>query len=218
MKKILLFFAAAICAVASWAADATISATVKAGALEVALTNETEKFVAFQMDITLPTGVSVESEDAVVLNLERLNKNAEVPFAGAANSDFVIAYNVINSTTVRVIAYNLKNRAIEGTVGNLFTMAFTGETSDDFTISNVKFVTLSELNEVELATVTSTPGASYLKGDVDMNGTVDSLDLALLVDIILKKVEATATSNIDEAGDVDSLDLALLVDILLKKI
>lgn len=219
MKKILLFFAAAACAIASWAqTDATVSATVKSQTLEVALTNESEDFVAFQMDITLPSGVNVANENAVTLSLDRLTQNAEIPFAGAANSNFEIAYNVINSTTVRVIAYNLKNRAIEGTAGTLFTMAFSGETSENFTISNVKFVTLSALEEIELAIATSTPGASHKRGDVDMNGEVDTLDLSLLIDIILEKVAPTATSNVDESGDVDTLDLSLLVDIILEKV
>lgn len=219
MKKLLFFFAAAVCAAAGWAqTSSSLSATVKSQTLEVALTNPTENFVAFQMDITLPEGVTVESEGAVVLNKTRLDKNSEVPFAGAANSDFVIAYNKIDDSTVRVLAYNLKNRAISGTEGELFSMNFGGTTSENFVIDNVKFVSLTELREVELAQATSTSGASYLKGDVDLSGGVDSLDLALLVDIILKKVDPTATSNVDETGDIDSLDLALLVDILLKKI
>lgn len=177
MKKIFLLLFAAVCAIASWAADATVSATVKGQKLEVALANDAQSFVAFQMDITLPTGVDVENTGAVVMNTDRLTEKAGTPVAGAANANFIIAYNKIDATHVRVLAYNLENRALAGNSGELFTMTFTGTTDANFTIDGIKFVTETELAEIELAVATSVPGAAYTLGDAYEDGVIDIADI-----------------------------------------
>lgn len=177
MKKILLLFAAAVCAIASWAADATVSATVKGQKLEVALANDAQAFVAFQMDITLPAGVNVEAAGAVVMNTDRLTEKTGTPVPGAANANFIIAYNKIDETHVRVLAYNLENRALAGTSGELFTMTFTGTTDENFTIDGIKFVTETELAEIELAIAESTKDAGVELGDVNLSGSVTISDV-----------------------------------------
>ena len=223
MKKILLFFAAAACAVASWAqTDATVSATVKGQTLEVALTNESEDFVAFQMDITLPEGVTVAAEDAVILNLERLDKNSAVPFSGASNSDFVIAYNQVDATHVRVLAYNLQNRAIAGKAGALFNVTFAGTPAANFVLDNVLFVTTSNLEEIKLALAESTTGSSVLIGDVNRDTRVNALDLTALLNITLNKLDGTENYDLEAAnvnGDdkINALDLTALLNITLGK-
>lgn len=220
MKKILLFFAAAACAIASWAqTGATVSATVKSQTLEVALTNESEDFVAFQMDITLPEGVTVADNGAVALVADRLTQpGTSTTIAGeAASLNFNIAYNQVDATHVRVLAYNLQNRAIAGKAGALFNVTFAGTPAANFELSNVKFVTVSDLEEVDLDAVQSTVGADVLLGDVDHSGEVDPLDLACMVDILLAKADKVAEADLDGNGDVDPLDMSLLIDILLGK-
>ena len=216
MKKILLFFAAAACAVASWA-QSTVSANVKGQELTVALDNDAQAFVAFQMDITLPDGVDVAASDAVVMNTDRLTEKAGTPVAGAANANFIIAYNKIDATHVRVLAYNLENRALAGTTGDLFTMTFSGTASENFAVGNIKFVTETALAEVDIDAVQSEVGADVLLGDVDHSGEVDPLDLACMVDILLAKADKVAEADLDGNGDVDPLDMSLLIDILLGK-
>lgn len=181
MKKILLLFAAAVCAVASWAADATVSATVKGQELTVALANDAQAFVAFQMDITLPAGVNVESAGAIVMNKERLTEQAGTPVAGATDANFIIAYNKIDETHVRVLAYNLENRALAGNEGALFTMTFTGETSENFTVDGIKFVTETELNEVSLAAAESVTESGNHPYDVNLSGGEPDIDDAVVI-------------------------------------
>lgn len=218
MKKILLLFAAAVCAVASWAADATVSATVKGQTLDVALANATDKFVAFQMDIVLPNGVTVLNDgSAMALNYERLTKKAGAPVTGATDANFYLVYNVIDATHVRVLAYNLENRALEGTAGTLFTMTFDGTPATDFNVEGIKFVTETALAEVDLAPAVSENGSVVVPGDVDHSGEVDPLDLACMVDILLAKADKVAEADLDGNGDVDPLDMSLLIDILLGK-
>lgn len=218
MKKILLFFAAAVCAIASWAQGSAVSATVKGQTLDVALANATDKFVAFQMDIVLPSGVTVLNDGtAMALNDERLTKKAGTPVAGATNANFNLVYNVIDATHVRVLAYNLENRALDGTEGTLFTMTFAGTPEGDFNVEGIKFVTESALAEVELTPAVSENGSAVVPGDVDHSGEVDPLDLACMVDILLAKAEKVAEADLDGNGDVDPLDMSLLIDILLGK-
>ena len=219
MKKILLLFAAAVCAVASWAADATVSATVKGQELKVALANDAQAFVAFQMDITLPTGVSVANDGtAMTLNTERLTVKAGEPVPGAANANFILAYNVIDATHVRVLAYNLENRALAGNSGELFTMTFDGTPGTDFTIDGIKFVTESSLNEVDLAQIQSTVGADVLLGDINMDGKVDGDDVTAAAAVYLGTINyAVDLKAGDVNGDtvVDGDDIVLIAKIYL---
>ena len=221
MKKILLFFAAAVCAVASWAADveATVSATVKSQTLEVALKNDSEDFVAFQMDITLPEGVTGVS--AVALVADRLTSSEEtITINGEkASLSFNIAYNQIDATHVRVIAYNLENRAIAGKAGALFNVTFAGTPAANFELTNVKFVTVSALEEVDLDAVQSELGEEVLLGDVNRDGFVDVGDIAAIV-IIIQNGDVS-TFNLDAAnvnGDdaIDVGDIAGLVTLIQK--
>lgn len=222
MKKILLLFVAMICAVAGWAQQATVSATVKGEQLEVALTNPSEDFVAFQMDITLPEGVSVNANGAVALVADRLTQPG-TPSAIDANEtvDFVVAYNVLNATTVRVIAYNLENRAIAGKEGALFNMTFTGTPADNFIVDNILFVTTSNLNEIKLALAESTAD-SVLIGDVNRDTKVNALDLTALLNIVLNKLNGDENYDLEAAnvnGDdkINALDLTALLNITLGK-
>lgn len=218
MKKILLFFAAAVCAIASWAQEtkATVSATVSGQKLEVALTNETEDFVAFQMDITLPEGVTGVS--AVELVPARLTqpgttttiKNEE------ASLNFTIAFNKIDDTHVRVLAYNLENRAIVGNEGALFNMTFAGSPAANFVLDNVLFVTTTDLVEIKLQLAQSEAGEEYELGDVNRDHKINAQDLTAAVEVIL-------TNGYDVLGDVNidtkvnAQDLTGIVELILSQ-
>lgn len=223
MKKILLFFAAAACAIASWAqTNATVSATVKSQTLEVALTNKSEDFVAFQMDITLPEGVTGVS--AVELVPARLTPSTEtITIKGEeASLNFNIAYNQIDATHVRVIAYNLENRAIAGNEGALFNATFAGTPAANFVLDNVLFVTTTDLEEIMLALAESTTGSSVLIGDVNRDTRVNALDLTALLNITLNKLDGTENYDLEAAnvnGDdkINALDLTALLNITLGK-
>lgn len=221
MKKLLFLFSAAVCALASWA-QSTVSATVKGQELEVALANDGQAFVAFQMDIALPEGVDVNSTGAVVMNKARLTEKSGTPVAGATDANFIIAYNKIDEHTVRVLAYNLENRALEGTSGKLFSMTFTGSTSETFTIDNSLFVTTNDLEEIMLALAESTTGSSVIIGDVNRDTRVNALDLTALLNITLNKLDGTENYDLEAAnvnGDdkINALDLTALLNITLGK-
>lgn len=210
MKKILVFIAAAACAFTSWAQTNQLSATVSGDKLTVSLNNETN-YVAFQMDIVLPEGVTVDANGAIKLNEARLDKNATVSVAGAENSDFTVAYNTLSDGKVRVIAYNLANREIQGATGELFTVTLNGYEEGEISISNVKFVDTA-LVEQSLATAIAEAGEASL--DVNGDGEVDAVDaLAILQDVLDETNTPAYDLNAD--GETDAVDALVVLQYVL---
>ena len=185
---------------ALWAADIdVVKARLEGKTLKVLLTNTTP-FVAFQMDIDLPKGITTEAPVKGV----RLSEN-----------DFVLAYNTINTTdnVVRVLAYNLSNSSISGESGEaLFTMALSDKGNELITLSNIIFADGTP-TEVGLPDATAA-----LAGDVNRDGTVNVNDLVALAGIIIGS--ATEGLDLDAAdmnsnGNVEVNDLVALAQLLI---
>lgn len=216
MKKILLLFAAAVCAVASWAQD-VVTAKYNGSKLDVELTNSTT-FVAFQMDITVPVGLTLDGDP--VSNISRLAQGENVMINTVSTpTPFQLAYNVISTDAsnqvIRVIAYNLGNHEIQEATGKLFTINFEQNVTSA-SISNILFVDNS-LAEQPLADAVAEEGAEYKVGDVNLDGSVDLKDLTRLVNVLLGSSVETVTSNVNGDASVDLKDLTRLVNILLAK-
>ena len=209
MRKVLLFFAMLACAAASWAED-VVTATYTSSKIDVALANTTE-FVAFQMDIKAE-GVDLAGK-TVTLKDARLNQTGTATIGGSSvNAPFVLASNVLSDGTLRVIAYNLANRAISLTEGSLFEVAVDSKPTE-VTLSNVLFVKASDLAEVAV-NANAVPGNEGLLGDIDKNGSVDTIDFARIIAIILAS-EYESSADLDNNGVVDTIDFALLIQILI---
>ena len=165
----------------------------------MSLTN-TATFVAFQMDIDLPEGVTTEAPVKGV----RLSEN-----------DFVLAYNTINTTdnVVRVLAYNLSNSRISGESGEvLFTMALSDKGNEPITLSNIIFADATPA-EVDLPDATAT-----LAGDVNRDRTLTVNDLIALASIIIggdtEGLDLDA-ADVNGNGTVEVNDLVALSQLLI---
>lgn len=214
MKKILLFFAAAVCAIASWAQDATVSATVTGEELTVALTNPSEDFVAFQMDITLPEGVTVANTGAITMATDRLTQpDKPASFDASETVDFKVAYNVLSGNVVRVIAYNLENRAIVGKEGDLFTVALNGTSEEGYAVNNVLFVKESDLTEATLAATVKVESGE-ISTDVNKDGKFDLKDVTALLMMYVQD-DPYVLKEVDFSGDgkFDLKDVTALLNI-----
>lgn len=217
MKKLLLFFAAAVCAAAGWAND-VVTAKYNGKSLDVELTNTTT-FVAFQMDIDLPEGIKVEGQ--IQSNLDRLKQGDNVSINNVSTATpFVIASNVIDEekNILRVIAYNLGNHEIKGAEGKLFTINFDNAVTEA-TISNILFVN-QDLVEQELANATAEAGSVF--GDVNKDGKITALDLSAMVSIMMGTLTGEEDYNqsaADVNGDtkITALDLSAMVEIMMGK-
>lgn len=213
MKKILLLFAAAICAVASWA-QATVSATITGEELTVALNDNGQHFVAFQMDIQLPSEISVDASGAITLMTDRLTQPGTASEIDASETvDFKVAYNVLAGNVLRVVAYNLENREIVGEEGKpLFSVALHGTSETDITLSNVLFVDKA-LIEQTLANAVAQPGG--VLGDVDGSGFVTMADVALALNMYLGLETSLPAADIDNSGSITMADVAAILNIYL---
>lgn len=214
-----------------------VDSDLKNATLSVKLTNSI-KYVAFQMDVTLPAGWTVTS--AAPVGTTRLAGSGTVDLSAVGGSatestKFQLAYNVIDGNKLRVIAYNLGNKPITGTSGEeIFTVKLTAGTAaasvDKWvaTFSEVLFVTESDLKEMAMAVSNAGSKAvgesAGLKGDADGNGSVQMADALLVVKYILGDVKSTdkfvfANANVyDTSADHDKInmsDFLAIVNIIL---
>lgn len=215
MKKILLLFAAAICAVASWAAD-VVTAKYNGNKLDVELTNTTP-FVAFQMDITVPAGVTLQGTP--VSNIERLAQGENVLINSVSTpTPFQLLHNVISSDAekqvIRVIAYNLGNNEIKNATGKLFTLNFDADVTEA-SIDNILFVDQA-LVEQSLAKAIAEKGGKL--GDIDGDGFVDTVDITIALQIAAGKIGKIDAADIDGDGYVDTVDVTMILQIVAGKI
>lgn len=212
MRKVLLFFAMLACAAASWAED-VVTATYTSSKIDVALANTTE-FVAFQMDIKAEgvdlTGKTVTLKDA------RLNQTGTATIGGSSvNAPFVLASNVLSDGTLRVIAYNLANRAISLTEGSLFEVAVDSKPTE-VTLSNVLFVKASDLAELAV-NATAVPGADFVPGDVNQDTNVDLFDVVGALSIIKQVPDEglnEVAADVNGDGTVDLFDVVGILEII----
>lgn len=190
-----------------YAAD-EVTAKVSGTNLSIGLENETS-YVAFQMDIKLPEGISASSIEAVANRLSQEGSDQEV-----GGTKFIIASNVLEGNVLRVIAYNLANAAISNATGDILQIALNAApaSASDIKITNIKFVTATDLQEMALADVTGENGAKV--GDVNMDGSVDVLDAARLFNIIVGLAESTPNSDVNGDGSIDVLDAARVFNLI----
>ena len=90
----------------------------------VSLTNPSA-YTAFQMDVTLPMGVSLE--------------NAQLTERAAGSHSVVI--RKLDNGSYRIIGVSMQNEAFEGTVGELLKLQLVGNAQGAVAINNVLFVT-----------------------------------------------------------------------------
>ncbi|MBQ6051607.1 MAG: hypothetical protein IJL35_13580 [Bacteroidaceae bacterium] len=192
-------------------AKVATSQDLKEATVSVFLTNDVQ-YVAFQMDIVFPTSMKLSASEPVPTG-RLVDESGNVV-------NFTIAYQMVNDYTLRVLAYNMDNRAIAGTSGTcLFTVTLTDQnataaaaTASDWTPSlnqNLFVKNTDALPEVNL-TETSNVVNGYVAGDVVPNGEIDVNDIVGLIAIIYGKdttglnVDAADVNN-DSAYDVNDI-------------
>ena len=192
-------------------AKVATSQDLKEATVSVFLTNDVQ-YVAFQMDIVFPTSMKLSASEPVPTG-RLIDESGNVV-------NFTIAYQMVNDYTLRVLAYNMDNRAIAGESGTcLFTVTLTDQnanaaaaTASDWTPSlnqNLFVKNTDALPEVNL-TETSNVVNGYVAGDVVPNGEIDVNDIVGLIAIIYGKdttglnVDAADVNN-DSAYDVNDI-------------
>lgn len=180
--------------------------------VSILLDNETA-YTAFQCDLYLPDGLSVEQEDGDYI-FDLTNRKGR---------DHIITSQIQAEGSIRVISYSPSIKAYSGNSGALVTFNMTA--SSDFEgpasilLKNILFTTVPGI-EVPFAdeTCTVTQTATSLRGDVDDDGLVNISDVTALIDYLLSgNASAIILSNADCDGDelVNISDVTSLIDFLL---
>ena len=213
MKKFFTLLVAALFSFNAFADD-VVTAKVSGTNLNIGLENETS-FVAFQMDITLPDGITASS----VTKTGRLESGANVTINGVSTATpFEVAYNVIGGNVVRVIAYNLGNNTILGATGDILNIVLSKApvSADAISVDNIKFVKADELQEVDFNAVKGESGR--VLGDINKSGEVNLNDLICMVKILQLGAKDPAcaeydiqAADVNQSGDVNLNDLVALI-------
>jgi len=190
----------------------TIKPDVKAGqtgTITIALDNATD-YTAFQMDIKLPVGLSIESTGAMEI-------------VSAVNADHNVAYNTVDGVT-KVAAYSFDgassgNNAFKAS-GDLLIITVTAAADyapADVEVSGIIFVTQSDLAAVTDFVVETEAG---LMGDVNNNGRIDIADAVCVINKVVAKSNAVFIENradMNGNGRVDIGDAVSIVNIVVGK-
>jgi len=167
--------------------DATTSSFI----MTIGLQN-LDKYVAFQMDVTLPEGISAGDTDA---NITMYNRLQEVDATKSLDNStqFVVSKNLIDkeTNTYRIVGYNLANDSIRASKNKyndgMFRVSLSAAeptaTKDIVaSISNAIFVKASDLSGVPLVPETASQAIKVgISGDANDDGTVDVEDAVQVI-------------------------------------
>lgn len=146
LKVILAWLMCAMtCCTTMYAAE-NISVDLCGQALNVSLLNS-NKYVAFQMDITLPNGMTAGE----LRCCNRLVPGDDVTINGEkVGTDFIISCNMVAENVLRVVAHNLGNNPIEGTYGDIISIGLLSlpESTSSVKVNDIRFVKEGSLQEV----------------------------------------------------------------------
>lgn len=168
-------------------------------------------YTAFQTDIYLPSGLTIEQEDGDYI----------FDLTTRKSRDHIIASQVQADGAIRVMSYSNRINPFSGNSGALVTFNVTA--ASDFVgpatvwLKNTLFTTTAgvEIPFNDEECIVSIP-ASVNKGDVDGDGEVMISDVTALIDYLLNGASINM-NNADVDGDnlINISDVTALIDLLL---
>ena len=214
MKRIVFVALAGLVGLCSSATDRFYieDFTIVAGetvTVSILLENEVA-YTAFQTDIYLPEGLTVEQEDGDYI-FDLTSRKAR---------DHNIASQTQADGAIRVMSYSPSIKAYSGNSGALVTFYVTA--SEDFIspgtifLKNILFTTVAG-SEVAFGDEACAVGTGS-KGDVNNDGIVNIADVTELIDYLLHgdaSLINLLNADVDQDGEVKISDVTSLIDILL---
>ena len=214
LRKISALCLMLLVSVGAWATnELTVKPNIKAGdtgTITIALDNATD-YTAFQMEITLPEGLSIADEGAMTI-------------VSDVDADHHVLYNKVDGV-IKVAAYSFDgasngNEAFKAS-GDFLVIEVSADADykpADVSISGIKFVTFSDLALVETFTVVNEQGEELLMGDVNGDNSIDTQDALLIIDKFLGVANANfneKVADLNNDGAIDTQDALLVIDIFL---
>lgn len=160
-----------------------------------------DQIVALQLDIDIPEGMAAP---------------AGVTLTNRCG-DHIGATGVVTGNKYRVVVYSMKNTAITGNNGVIFTVNFTSaSTIADAAqaLCNVSNVILCDINAIDKATASTAEG--YLTGDVNMDGNVNVMDVLAVLEIIAEEPNSYNMNAADANSDksINVMDVLKILEII----
>ncbi len=177
--------------------------------VEILLENEVQ-YTAFQVDLYLPEGLTVD-EGSVVLT-------------GRKASDHTISTCVLVNGAVRIMSYSMMINPYSGNSGALATFMVTAsETLDgsvDFLLKNIRLTTMSgqdvALDDVHCTVTTTSP---FVPSDVNGDGHVNISDVTAMINHLLRGTASScplAAVDVNGDGQANISDVTALINKLLR--
>ena len=180
----------------------------KTGKIAISLDNTTP-YTAFQMEINLPAGLTIEPEGAIDIASARKNAH-HVPY-----------HYYPESGIVKVVAYSFDgtngNEAFVGESGDLLTVTLTA--TEAYNGGEIEVINDEKLVFVEMTNLTGVTGFKVCNADVNFDGQVDTQDALKAIGYYVA-VPRVYKSSADINGDgvVDTQDALKIVGIYLTPI
>ena len=172
-----------------------------------------EQFTAFQTDLILPEGLSVDQEDDEFM----------FDLTGRKASDHAIISKLRHDGAIRMVSFSIGVKPYSGNSGPLVIIHLTA--SDDFTgpVSiELKNSILANLNGEECALPSESCSVALLEqmipGDTNGDGMVDINDVTNLISYILAGCSSSfhiENADLIDDGVVDINDVTALIDKIL---
>lgn len=170
-------------------------------------------YTAFQTDIYLPEGLTIEQEAGDYI----------FDLTTRKSRDHIVASQVQADGSIRVMSYSNRINAYSGNSGALVTFNVTA--SADFVgpatiwLKNTLFTTTegTEIPFPDEECIVTVP-VSIIKGDVDGDGNVNISDVTALIDYLLSGNASNIqldNADVDDSGNINISDVTALIDILL---
>lgn len=181
--------------------------------VEMLLDNETA-YTAFQTDLMLPPGLTVEQEDdEYIFDLTQRKAN-----------DHTIISQMRSDGALRVVSFSMNVRAYTGNSGALVTFSLMA--ADDFRgtatieLKNTKFTTLDGQEVMFMNEICQVQGPAALQpGDVNGDDTIDIDDVTALIQHVLGGGDSESfnldAANVNGDGGIDIDDVTTLIAMIL---
>lgn len=162
-----------------------------------------DQIVALQLDIDIPEGMAAP---------------AGVTLTNRCG-DHIGATGVVTDNKYRVVVYSMKNTAITGNNGVIFTVNFTSASTiaaPSQALCNVSNVILCDINALDKATTSTAEG--YLAGDVNNDGKVNIMDVLAIIEIIndVPNTHNMRAADANGNGSVNIVDVLKILEIINK--
>lgn len=165
---------------------------------------------AFQMDLYLPTGITLASDE---------DGNVKIETTERVSNNHTVDCSKMDDGSYRIICYSTENNNFTGYSGELFSLPLVvgAELQDgdyDITASNIELSDKTGTTYIGQDVKCMISVKSFISGDVDGNGQHSINDVVCIVNYVLNRPNTTfieSAADLDENGKITVNDAVLFI-------